>query len=369
MNFEFSGEQQLMRESSCKFLQNNCSLPQTRAALEKPQPVNRDLWKQICDLGWVGVAIPEEFGGAGLGALEQCVLAEELGRAVSILPFSSTVYFASEALLMAGSEAQKVQYLPRIASGSAIATLAVAEGEGALSKSAIAAQVQSGVLSGEKNPVADGLSADIAIVAALEEGEVTLFLVELDAGHVKRQFVKTIDDSRPYAKLRFNGAPAERLGPPGGGWDILMRLYDRAAVLLAFEQIGGAQAALDAACAYAKDRVTFGRPIGSYQAIKHRLADMYVSLELARSNAYYGAWALEKDSPNLPVAAAGARISASEAYSFCAAENLQIHGGVGFTWEYDCHLHYRRSKALQLQIGSPLVWKRKLVDRLQRKNA
>jgi alkylation response protein AidB-like acyl-CoA dehydrogenase len=196
----------------------------------------------------------------------------------------------------------------------------------------------------------------------------SLFVVDLKGEGVTVESVKTVDPTRGHATITLNNAPAEALGDTGEGWAIVDRIFDRAAVLFSFEQMGGSQAALDMAKDYAMDRYAFGRPIASFQAIKHKLADMYVATELARSNCYYGAWALSTDAPELPVAAATARVSASESYAHTSKENIQTHGGMGFTWEFDCHLHYRRSKVLGLTIGSLPRWKDRLIDRLEARN-
>jgi alkylation response protein AidB-like acyl-CoA dehydrogenase len=213
----------------------------------------------------------------------------------------------------------------------------------------------------------DGDVADFAVVVAGEahSGRAGLFLVDLTGPGVTRTSITTVDPTRSHARLVFDGAAAESLGAPGAGWPLVERLLDRAAVLVAFEQLGGAQAALDMARDYALGRFAFGRQIASFQAIKHKLADMYVGVELARSNAYYGAWALSKNAPELPVAAATARVAATEAYYQNAKENIQVHGGMGFTWEFDCHLHYRRAKLTALMLGSARRWKDLLVTRLE----
>jgi alkylation response protein AidB-like acyl-CoA dehydrogenase len=221
-------------------------------------------------------------------------------------------------------------------------------------------------VSGTKIPVADGDVADFAVVVASEAtGRAGLFLVDLKDGDLTCAPVTTVDPTRSHARIVFDGATAEPLGAAGAGWPLVERILDRAAVLVAFEQLGGAQAALDMAKEYALGRFAFGRQIASFQAIKHKLADMYVAVELARSNAYYGAWALSKDAPELPVAAATARVAATEAYYQAAKENIQIHGGMGFTWEFDCHLHYRRAKLTGLMLGSARRWKDLLVARLE----
>jgi alkylation response protein AidB-like acyl-CoA dehydrogenase len=233
--------------------------------------------------------------------------------------------------------------------------------------------VRDGRLTGAKSPVADGDIADLAIVAARSgagrgEQAVSLFVVDLNGPGVTRETLASIDPTRSQARLAFDGAPAERLGGEGEGWAIASQVMDRAAILMAFEQVGGADRALEMARDYALDRMAFGRQIGSFQAIKHMLADMYVSATLARSNCYYGAWALASGSSELPVAAATARVSATQAFQHCAKNNIQVHGGMGFTWAFDCHLFYRRSNALALALGSLSTWEDMLITRLQGAN-
>jgi alkylation response protein AidB-like acyl-CoA dehydrogenase len=333
-----------------------------RRILDTDEPYDRELWRGVAEMGWTGTTIPDAYGGAGFGYLELCVIAEELGRCVAPIPFSSTVYLAAEALMLGGSEAQKRAWLPRVASGEVVGCLALAEGAGASAPRVVTARVAAGRISGTKAPVADGDVADVAVVAArAESGDVSLFLVDLAGPGVTRAALPTVDPTRSHARLVLDGAPAE----PLGGAALLERVLDRAAVLVAFEQVGGAQAALDMAREYAMGRFAFGRPIASFQAIKHKLVDMYVDVELARSNAYYAAWALSTDAPELPVAAAAARVSATEAYFHAAKENIQTHGGMGFTWEFDCHLHYRRAKLTGLGLGSARRWKDLLVTRLE----
>jgi alkylation response protein AidB-like acyl-CoA dehydrogenase len=317
----------------------------------------------MVELAWPGTAVPERYGGAGFGHLELCVIAEELGRSLAPTPFSSSVYLATEALLLAGSQAQKDRWLPRLVMGEAIGCLAHAEGPGA--RRAPATRAIGGRLAGAKTPVADGDVADVAVVtAAGEDGAPALFLVDLHAPGVTRTPVPTVDPTRSHARIELDGAEAEPLGAPGAGAALLSRLLDRAAVLLAFEQVGGAQAALDMAREYALGRFAFGRPIASFQAFKHKLVDMYVAVELARANAYYGAWALSREAPELPVAAAAARVSATEAFWLAAKENIQVHGGMGFTWEFDCHLYYRRARLLAAALGTAPRWKDLLIERL-----
>ncbi len=370
MNLDFSEDQKLLKKTARDFLADHAPLARVREIFESDEPTDRNLWKSAGELGWLGTVIPEEFGGAGFGHLELAVIAEELGRALAPIPMSSSVYLASEALLRAGKPDQQQRYLPGLASGERIGTFALAEQAGQPGLGALQTTFKDGRLTGKKLPVPDGDIADLAAVAARgEDGAVCLTLVDLTGQGVTRRSLRSIDPSRSQAAIEFDGAPAELLGGSGEGEVLVSQLLDRAAVLLAFEQLGGAQACLDMAREYAMERYAFGRPIGSFQALKHRMADMFTAVELARSNCYYGAWALSSDSDELPLAACNARISATEAYGFCAEENLQIHGGVGFTWEYDCHLYLRRAKLLALSLGPVGLWKDRLVDRLEARQA
>ena len=370
MNFDFSDDQLALKDEARKFLVAKCPPDSVRKLMEDDSPgIDRTLWAQVAEQGWLGAAIPEEHGGLGLGYLELCCIAEELGRAVAPIPFASTVYFFAEALLRAGDAAQKAEYLPKIVSGELIGTIASSESAGPVSASKLFAEVSNGKLTGVKMPVTDGSFADHAIVLANEGGKPTLFLVDLNKAGVTRETVETLDRSRDAARIEFKDAHATRLGATGDGLALYEAINDRAAVLIAFEQVGGSDMCLEMARAYALERFAFGRQIGGYQAVKHRLADMYAKNVLARGNAYYGAWALNSDAPELPIAAAGARISASDAYWFGSKENVQLHGGMGYTWEVDCHLHYRRSRQLSVVAGSPRSWKHRLVTMLERSNA
>lgn len=369
MNFDFTDEQRELRAQAERFLAENCGLDVPRAVLEGDAPYDRELWSKAAELGWMGAAIPETYGGVGLGHVELAVIAEQLGRHVAPIPFSSTVYLLAEALAVAGSEAQKQEWLPKIATGEVVGALAVAEGPKRATPANLRAAVVNGRLTGTKTPVADGDVADVAVVLAAEGDGASLFLAELGGDGVSQTAAPTFDPTRSHGALSFDGAPVDRLGGAGEGWALLETVLARAAALMAFEQIGGAQAALDMAKDYAMDRYAFGRSIASFQAIKHKLADVYISTEIARSNAYYGAWALANDAPDLAVAAAAARVAASQAYEHASRENIQTHGGMGFTWEFDCHLHYRRAKLLSLQLGAPRVWKDRLIDALEARNA
>ena len=370
MNFEFSDDLMQLRDQARRYLAEHCTSKHVRAVLEGDKSYDGALWQGMADMGWLGAAIPEEYGGAGLGHEGLCVLAEEIGRAAAPVPFSSSLYLAAEAILIAGSDDQKRRLLRGFAAGMHIGTLAWAEGNGNPRPGAFTPRLSGGKLTGTKWPVPDGGSADLCVVAAQNEaGQPILALADLRAGGVARTPLETIDPARPQARLDFNGCPAEQLGAAGEGWNLLQRVLDRAAVLIAFEQLGGAAVALEMATAYAQERYAFGRPIGGYQAIKHKLADVYIANELARSNAYFGAWALQSDAAELPLAAASARVSATEAYHLASKENIQTHGGIGFTWAADCHLYYRRSKLLALTIGSASFWKNRVVTALETSNA
>ena len=287
----------------------------------------------------------------------------ELGRALAPVPFSSSVYLATEALCSWGSEAQQQHFLPQLAAGELIGTLATTEGLGAPST---AASVVQGKLSGSKLPVPDGDVADFAVLTAQDDqGVIGLYIADLHNTGIQCEPLGSMDPSRSQARITFTDVPVQALGEDQtAGEDQLSQLLDRAAILLAFEQLGGCQAAMEMGIAYTKERYAFGRAIASFQAIKHKFADMYVAVELARANAYYGACALSGDAPDLPLAAAAARVSASDAYYLVTRENIQAHGGMGFTWEFDCHLYYRRAQLLSSLIGSQPQWKEKIASRL-----
>ena len=361
MKFDFNEDQQFIRNDARRFLADRCPMDEVRQHLTSDPAVISPLWQEICELGWPGAVIPEAYGGLGMGYLELCVLAEELGRVVAPVPFSSSIYLAAEAILQFGSEAQKQQYLPRLASGDIIGTLAWS---GSRQQEVV---LEGDVITGTKRPVAGGTLADIAVVSALTpQGKQVLVLVEFaestvaSGKQVQREALKSADPSVRNAQLTFDRCPAQILG--NSDRRSLPALLDRAAVLLAFEQIGGADRCLESTVDYVKERKTFGRAVGSYQAVKHKLARMYAQNELARSNAYYGAWALASDSGELPIAASAARISATECFEYSAREGLHLHGGMGYTWEVDCHLYLKRSRDLALRLGSLRQWKEKLIS-------
>tara|TARA_B110000014_G_C20126062_1_gene599948 strand:- start:5519 stop:6631 length:1113 start_codon:yes stop_codon:yes gene_type:complete len=368
MNFEFSQEQVQLRDSVRKMLDNKEALKKAREVLEGEKSYDEDLWNSLVEMGLTATTIPEEYEGLGLGHLELCVVAEELGRSLAPTPFSSSVYLATEALLLLGSDDQKKEYLPKLARGEIIGTFAHSESNTSPTASNINTVVNNGKINGKKIAVPDGDVSDFAIVTAVEDGKIGLYAVNLK--NEKSQIISqdTLDPSRSHAEISFDGADSELLGSTEEGWANLNNLLDKAAVLFAFEQLGGAEACMNMAKEYSLGRFAFGRPIASFQAIKHKLADMFVTVELARSNCYFGAWALSTDSAELPTAAATSRVSASQAYHECSKENIQTHGGMGFTWEFDCHLFYKRCRQLAANIGSQAIWKDKLISSLERAN-
>lgn len=369
MNFDFSEDQKLLQKTARDFLAERSPLQVDRDVLEKGTHWNAELWKATAEMGWQGAAIPEEYGGAGFGYLELALIAQEVGRSLAPIPFGPSVYVATEAILLAGKDQQRKKWLPPLANGSAVGTLALAERPGFPSPSSLQATLSGGKLSGKKIAVQDGNVASFAVVAARAGAGVTLALVDLNGPGVKRAAVESIDPTRAAADITFDGAAAEPLGDEGRGYELLERVLDRAAVLQAFEQLGGAERAFEITREFTMGRYAFGRPIASFQALKHRMADIYVAVELAKSNCFWGAWALAGNEPDLALAAPAARVSATQAFEKAAVEMVQMHGGVGFTWEYDCHLFYRRSKHLAVALGSPAHWREKLVQRLASKAA
>ena len=368
MNLDFSDDQKLLQEEAKKFLTKEDALKINRAVMESDKSYDQELWDKIVQLGWTGVRIPEEYQGLGLSHLELCVIAEELGRKLAPVPFSSSVYLFTETLIEFGSEEQKKSILPKLVTGDVIGTLAIAATNSTPNKDNIAVVLKDGKLSGTKIAVPDAEVATHAVVGAKNGDSVSLCVVELNSDNVEITAQRNIDESRGYYSVSFNEVNAEIIGDEESGWSNLEKIMNHAAVLFSFEQIGGAQASLDMANTYAKERYAFGRPIGSFQSMKHKLADMYVALTLAKSNSFYGAWALSSNASELPTAAATARVSATKAFQLCSQENIQTHGGNGFTWEYDCHMFYKRSKVLSLNLGSLPSWREKLITSLEQAN-
>ncbi len=365
MNLEFSEDQQFVQQTARDFLAKHAGPDVCRKVLEAADAhYDAALWKGVAEMGWLGAVVPEEHGGAGLGYLELVLIAEEVGRSLAPIPFSSSVSLCTEAILAYGSDAQKQQWLPRLAAGDAIGTFALAEGPGETDAESVTARFADGKLRGAKLPVLDGEAANVAVVVAQGERGPVLALVDLAGAGVTRSRIASFDPSRSLAKIEFQDAPAQPLGAAEGGAQRVAALLDRAAVVIGFEQLGGATRAMELTREFAMGRYAFGRPIASFQAIKHRFADLYAKIEIARSNGYYAAWALSSGSDELGLAACSFRAAASDAFETAAQEMIQIYGGVGFTWEYDCHLFYRRARWLAASIGSASEWRDKLVTRL-----
>jgi acyl-CoA dehydrogenase len=366
MNFDLSDEHKMLQEQARRYLADRLSYDALRKAILAEQPMDAALWAEMSSLGWQAAAIPEPYGGLGLGVLGQCVIAQELGRCVAPVPFVSSAGLAAEAILRAGSEAQKQRWLPAIASGEVIATVAFFEGSGAPDAADVTrfeTTASDFRLTGRKWPVLDAGVANLLIVAARSaDGAPGLYLVETSGAGITVEPVPGFDQLRWGYSVTFAGTVCERL--EGDATVAIEAMFDVAAVLTAFEQIGGAESALEMSRSYAIERTAFGRAIGSFQAIKHKLADMLTKIELARSNAYYAGWALSHDAHDRSLAAAATRLSATEAYEFAARENMQVHGGISFTWEANCHFHYRRSRLLALWPGTTAYWSRRLMDAL-----
>ncbi len=362
MNLQFSEDDQLIQDQVDKYLSRNSDISEVRSVLDGKASYSKAVWKGLADMGLMGINIPSDYGGLDMSYKTLCLVAQSLGNHAAAIPFSSSVYLATEAITQFGSEAQKSKYLPQLASGDLIGALAVTETIEELTNASLSTHVKAGKLSGTKLAVAAGGIADIAIVLAKGDKSASLYIVELNGDSVSCEDVSTIDPTHNTSTVSFDGAPADLLGVDGAGWEQLQALYDRAAVMMAFEQIGGAQAALDMAVAYSNQRYAFGRPIGSFQALKHMMADMYTALRLAESNCFAAADGLENNSDNLPLLAATARVSAINAFQRCTKDNIQVHGGMGFTWEFNCHIYYRRSNYQALELGGLNVWEDRLVE-------
>ncbi len=368
MNFAFSEEQDQLREFVRSFLEDKSSEEAVREQMATEKGYDEAVWTQMAEqMGLQALIIPEEYGGQGYSYVELIVVLEEMGRALLCAPYFSSVALAANALIHSGDDAAKGELLPQIAGGT-IATVAFTEENGRWDESGITMQATASgdgyTLDGTKMYVLDGHTADIILVAARTDAGVSLFSVAADAAGLTRTPLSTMDQTRKQAKLEFSGTPASLIGTDGGGWAVLERMLDLAAVALAAEQVGGAQMCLDMSVEYAKVRVQFGRPIGSFQAIKHKCADMLLEVESAKSAAYYAGWCAAELNDELPSTASLAKAYCSEAYFHAAAENIQIHGGIGFTWEHPAHLYFKRAKSSELLFGDPTYHRELLAQRI-----
>ncbi len=369
MNFAFSEEQEELRSSVRRFLDDKSPIPEVRRLMETTEGYDPAVWAQMgTQLGLQGLAIPEEHGGSGFTYVELIVVFEEMGRSLLCAPYFATIALAANAILTTGDDAAKKELLPGIATGDTIATLAFTEDNGRWDEGGItttATRAGDGwTLDGHKMFVLDGHVANLLVVAARTPAGLSLFAVEGDAAGLTRTPLATMDQTRKQARLELAGTPGRLIGADGGASPGLSRTLDLAAVALAAEQVGGAQRCLDMSVEYAKERVQFGRPIGSFQAIKHKCADMLLEVESAKSAAYYAGWAAAESSDELPVVASLAKAYCSDAYFHAAAENIQIHGGIGFTWEHDAHLYFKRAKSSELLLGDPTYHRELLAQRI-----
>jgi alkylation response protein AidB-like acyl-CoA dehydrogenase len=369
MNFAFTDEQDELRKTVRAFLDAKSPESAVREQMETEAGYDETVWRQMAEqMGLQGLSIPEEFGGSGFTFIELGIVLEEMGRSLLCAPFFSTVVLAANTLLHSGDDAAKKDFLPGIASGETIATVAFTEPSGKWDESGIEMEATASgdgwTMSGTKMFVLDGHTAGLVLVAARTPQGVSLFAVEGDAAGLTRTPLSTMDQTRKQARLEFDGTPARLVGTDGDGWNVLSKVLDLVAIGLAAEQVGGAQKVLDMAVEYAKVRVQFGRPIGSFQAIKHKCADMLLEVESAKSAAYYGMWCASELNDELPSVASLAKAYCSEAYFHAAAENIQIHGGIGFTWEHPAHLYFKRAKSSELLFGDPTYHRELLAQRI-----
>jgi alkylation response protein AidB-like acyl-CoA dehydrogenase len=358
-SFLLSEEREEFRRSVRGFLERSSAEQEVRRLMATDEGYDPEAWRGMSEqLGLQGLAVPEEYGGSGYGWTELVLVFEEMGRALVCAPFFSTVALAAGALLAVGDEEARRRYLPGIAAGETIATLALTEDSGRWDEAGVTVAAEDGRLNGHKMYVLDGHVASLILVAARSEEGVGLYAVDGDAPGLDRTQLVTMDQTRKQARLEFDGTPATRIG------QLDPAILDRAAVALAAEQAGGAARCLEMATEYANDRVQFGRPIGSFQAIKHKCANLLMEVESARSAAYYAGWAASEAEEELAVAAPLAQAYCSEAFFHAAAENIQIHGGIGVTWEHPAHLYFKRAKTSELLLGDAAYHRELLARRL-----
>jgi len=363
MNFGFTEDQEALREATRKFLDNECPTTFVRKMMVDDTAHSTELWKKIAQLGWLGIMVPEDCGGAGGSFLDLVVILEETGKSLLPGPFFATALLGTTAILAGGSDAQKSALLPKIAEGTHIVTLALAEKSGRYDAAGVilAAKAKGNdfTLSGEKMFVPDAHVADQIIVAARTGGSgedgITLFLVDAKAPGVTITQLKTVDMTRRQCHVALQDVAVARtqvLGEVGKGWSVLRRVLDQAMAGLSAEMVGTGQKALDMAVSYAKERVQFGKPIGSFQAVKHKCVDMMVQVENARSLTYYAAWTVDENTAEARQAVPMAKAYCSDMCKTVTSEAIQVHGGIGFTWEHDMHLFYRRGLASEAAFGS-----------------
>jgi len=376
MDIGFTEEQELLRDTARKFLDSECDTKFVRRMMATEAAVTPEFWGRLAENGWLGITYPEEYGGSGLGLVDLVVLMEEVGRAVMPGPFPATVLLGGAAIAEAGSAEQRIEFLPGITDGEIKATLAATEPNARWDAAGItlaAREARGGfTLSGTKLFVPDAHLADVLVVAArtrdgstMEDG-VSLFLVPKNTAGVEVRLLPSVDETRKLCEIRFDNvtAPATAiLGELHAGWPALERVIDRAAVALSAEMCGAAQRILDMTVDYAKMRVAFGKPIGSYQGVKHKCADMLIEIENAKSLTYYAAWAVDEGEADAAMAVSMAKAAASDAGRKVCAAGIQLHGGIGMTWEHDLQLYLKRAKASEIALGDA-TWHRERIARL-----
>lgn len=377
MEFSFSEDQNELRRAARRFLEVASSEERVRSAMETEQGYDSATWAQLSEeLAWTALTIPEEYGGLGMSYLDLHPLMEEMGRALLCAPFFSTVCLGANALLLGGTDAQKERHLPGIAAGETTATLAYGENNNRMDADGVeATYARTGagyILRGAKSYVLDGHTAKLLVVAARAESSkgvdgVSLFLVPGDAEGLTRTWLPTMDQTRRLASLELGDVVVPHdalLGQEARGWALVEKTLDLARIALAAEQVGAAEMCLDMSVEYAKVRKQFGRPIGSFQAIKHKCADMLMMVESARSAAFYASAMAGQGDPDLEEAASSAKAFCSDTFFHCAAETIQIHGGIGFTWEHAAHMYFKRAKATEVLFGDPSFHRERFAKRM-----
>ncbi len=373
MRFSFTDEQEEFRRILRRFMEDKSPATEVRRLMETDAGSDHEVWRQMSqDLGLPAVHIPEDYGGQGFGFVELAIVLEEMGRALLCAPYFSSTVLAATSILNAGTEAQKQALLPAIAAGETVATLAFTEDNGRWDSAGVevtATPSDGGFrLQGAKSFVLDGHTADLIVVLARRPGSsaddgLSFFTLPGDAEGLERRLLKTLDGTRKQARLHFNNVHAELLGEEGAAAAPLAKTLDQAAVCLANEMVGGAELLRESAVNYSQMRIQFGRAIGSFQSLKHKAADMLVDVELAKSAAYYAAAAAAEDDDDLPALASLAKAAAAEAYMQTAIHTIQIHGGIGFTWDNDTHLWFKRAKSSEVFLGDPSYHRELLMQR------
>lgn len=370
MDFAFTPEHDELRRMVRKFLEDKSPEQTVRKLMSTERGYDPETWTQMAaQLGLPGLTIPEQYDGAGLGFVELAIAQEEMGRMLLCAPYLSTAVMAVQAILHAATDAAKAELLPRLAGAATTATLAYAEPGRGWALPALTMEARQDrdawLLDGVKTHVLDGHTADVLLVVARTTQGLSLFQIRGDADGVERLPLPTLDLTRKLAKVSFKKARAQRIGVDGDLTKAIDKALTLTTVALAVEQAGGAQRCLELSTDYAKTRLQFGRPIGSFQAIKHRCADMLVVVEFAKSAAYHAAFRVaDGDDVELDAAAAMAKSYCSEAYFQAAADNIQIHGGMGFTWEDCAHLYFKRAKSSSLLFGDPVYHREKLAAQI-----